>query len=293
MTAQTRTGIDFSTFPDSDGEPMAETLANRIQMIDLIWALGLLLARQGRTRAIVSGNQFIYYNPANGRDHVSPDVYVVLDRDPPAPPKWQTWVEGKFPEIVFEISSESTMREDVGPRERDKPALYARLGAREYYIYDPQGDLQPAFQGYHRQGEGWVPAPVLPSGGLWSPLLGAALRPLPLGEIGQRPAGTWLRVIDSQTGEPIPVAEEQVLREEQARLAAEALAQAAEERVQAEGRARLAAEALAQAAEEHAQAEEQARLSAEERAQAAEAALRALLAERRGPSGPPAAPTEE
>ena len=165
MTAQTRAEIDFSTFPDSDGEPMAETLANRIQMIDLIWALSQLLAHQGRLRAIVSGNQFVYYNPANGRDHVSPDVYVVLDRDPPVPPKWQTWVEGKFPDIVFEISSESTLREDVGERPRDKPALYARLGAQEYYIYDPQGDLQPPFQGYIWEEDRWTPRTVLPSGG--------------------------------------------------------------------------------------------------------------------------------
>src|SRR5437867_893255 len=39
MTIHTRPEIDFSTFPDSDGEPMAETVANRIQMVDLIWAL--------------------------------------------------------------------------------------------------------------------------------------------------------------------------------------------------------------------------------------------------------------
>src|SRR5215831_5624160 len=88
MTTRTNAEIDFSTFPDSDGEPMAETLANRIQMFDLIWAVDVLLRRQGRTNAIVSGNQFIYYNPANGREHISPDVYVVFDRDPPAPPKW-------------------------------------------------------------------------------------------------------------------------------------------------------------------------------------------------------------
>ena len=74
MTTRTQAEIDFSTFPDSDGEPMAETVANTIQMIDLQWALGELAARQGRTRVAVGGNQFVYYNRHNGREHISPDV---------------------------------------------------------------------------------------------------------------------------------------------------------------------------------------------------------------------------
>jgi Uma2 family endonuclease len=200
MTAHTGTEIDFSTFPDSDGEPMAETLANQIQMIDLWWALGELFTRQGRIQVAVGGNQFIYCNPHNGREHVSPDVYVVFGREPPVPPKWQTWVEGKFPDIVFEISSASTAQEDVGPRERDKPALYARLGVQEYYIYDPQGEVQPSFQGYWWEAGQWVQRLVLPSGGLWSPLLEAELRPLPMAGSRKRSTGIWLRVMDPRTG---------------------------------------------------------------------------------------------
>jgi len=37
--------IDFSTFPESDGQPMAETLANAVQMVDLQWTLQTLFAR--------------------------------------------------------------------------------------------------------------------------------------------------------------------------------------------------------------------------------------------------------
>ena len=48
------------------------------------------------------------------------------------------------------------------------------------YIYDPQGDLQPPFQGYGWEEGQWVRRPLLPSGGLWSPLLGAELRPQPM-----------------------------------------------------------------------------------------------------------------
>lgn len=86
VTRATEPEIDWSTFPESDGEPMAETSTNAIQMIDLIWSLQSLFAVQGRSHTTtVCGNQLMYYNPANGRDHVSPDVYVILDRQGPAP----------------------------------------------------------------------------------------------------------------------------------------------------------------------------------------------------------------
>ncbi len=74
MTTHTDHKIDFSTFPGSDGEPMAETLVNMIQMVDLQFALQTLFALQGRPEVAVGGNQMVYYNPHNGWDHVSSDV---------------------------------------------------------------------------------------------------------------------------------------------------------------------------------------------------------------------------
>jgi Uma2 family endonuclease len=237
-TRATTREIDFSTFPESDGEPMAETFENMTQMIDLMFALRKLLREQGRTRIAVGGNQFLYYNEHNGRDHCSPDVYVALDVTPGNRPTWKTWLEGKCPDIVFEITSPSTQDEDLGPKRR----LYARLGAREYYIYDPQGTL---FLGYELRVGRMEPLQYLPSGGIASPLLQAELRP----------EGQYLRVLDLQTGQPIPTAGEiedlyeaartRLDQVEQARREADVrAAREAEERQAAEERARQAEEAL-------------------------------------------------
>jgi len=269
--------IDYSTFPEDDGEPMAETLAHAVQMVDLQWTLQTLFDRQGRSATTaVGGNQLMYYNPRDGRDHVSPDVYVILDRRPPAPPSWKTWIEGKFPDIVFEISSPSTVDEDVGP----KRALYARLQVREYYIYDPQQETTPAFRGYERRGDRLEPLPLLMSGGISSPLLNTELRPMAMPETRRRPAGVWLRVLDPATGRPIEIAEEEhdayQAAVEQLTATAEQLTVTAEQLTATSEQLTVTAEQLATARERLA-AEEQARVAADERAARAEALLRALL----------------
>jgi len=239
MAIRTPEDIDFSTFPASDGQPMAETFANQIQMVDLEWALQTLFGRQGRAMTTaVGGNQFVYYNPFNGRDNISPDVYVAFDVPPPAPPKWQVWVQGKFPDIVWEITSASTHKEDVGR----KRALYARLGAREYYIYDPQQETEPWFQGFESRAGRMEPLSLLSSGGIMSQLLGAELRPVAMEETERRPAGTWLRVIDPRTGEAVPIAAEEHddLRETREQLAEETRARVVmREQLAEEARARV------------------------------------------------------
>jgi Uma2 family endonuclease/flagellar motor switch/type III secretory pathway protein FliN len=275
MVARATHEIDFSTFPDSDGAPMAETSANAIQMVDLQFALQSLFAQQGRAHTTtVGGNQFVYYNPANGRDNISPDVYVIFDVPPPAPPKWETWIEGKFPDIVFEISSPSTQREDLSERPGRKRRVYVEQGAKEYYIYDPQGAMDPPFLGFESRHGRMEPLTPLASGGIISPLLEAELRPMPMVETPRRPAGTWLRVIDPTSGRPVRVAEET----HDAFLATEDQLTATQQQLAVETRTRIATheliavlegrlattEKLLTATQEHLTVETQARIATQE-----------------------------
>ncbi len=165
MVTYTRAEIDWDTFLGSDGEPVAETVENAIQMVDLQFALRCLLETQGRVRVAVGGDQLMYDNQRNGRDHISPDVYVALDVAPGLRPTWKTWEEGKFPDIVFEITSPSTEDVDRG----SKLELYTRLGAREYYIYDPQQVMVPPLRAYTRQGDTLAPLALLPTRAVVSP----------------------------------------------------------------------------------------------------------------------------
>ena len=131
-------------YPESDGRPMAETQWHMWAMFDAIGALREHF--RDRDDVYVAGNMMMYYVEDDTRTSVSPDVFVTFGV-PRLPERgvWRTWVEGgRFADFVLEVTSKSTRREDEG-RKRD---LYARLGVREYWQFDPDGDyLDPMLKG--------------------------------------------------------------------------------------------------------------------------------------------------
>jgi len=148
-----------------------------------------------------------------------------------------------------------------------KLAVYACVGVREYYIFDPNGEAPSSLQGFALREGRMTPVPLLPGGGIMSPLLEAELRPIAMEETVYSPAAVYLRVIDPATGEPIPTAEE--LRDDYEEVQRDYLAT----------RARAAREEDARRlAEQRVAREEDARHTAEGRAATAEAALREALA---------------
>ena len=84
MSTYVRPTVDYSTFPDTDDEPMADTEDNQALMIDTIFALRHRLEPDGHH---VGGNLLVYYNPASGLDHLSPDVFVALGSGPERRPR--------------------------------------------------------------------------------------------------------------------------------------------------------------------------------------------------------------
>ena len=240
-------------YPESDGEPMAETDTHREQMTDaVIHPLKHFLHETGQP-GYVSGNNMLYYEEGNPRAVVSPDGYVVMGLGDYPRRVYKLWEEGKVPDVVFELTSSSTRQKDL----REKRWLYEELGVREYFLFDPLHEyLKPPLQGFRREGEFLVPltATELPDG-LWtlfSQVLGLQLEAWPQG----------LRFWDPTRERYLLTAgEEAAAREE------------AEARASSEAHARRAAEARALY-------ETQAHQVAEERAHQAEAEvarLRALL----------------
>lgn len=215
-------------YPDSDGLPMAESDFQREYLIYAVEALRGYF--RDRDDVYVSGNLFIYYEEGNPKAVVAPDVFVVIGASNRDRPSYKLWNEPKGPDFVLEVTSKSTRGEDQGA----KRGIYAYLGVREYWQYDPTGDyLDPPLQGLQLVERNYWPlraaAPVPGGFSVHSAVLDLDLR-LEQGV---------LRFHDPRTGRKLLSYQEV----EQARLAAEQARSAAEANAAREMALRQAAEA--------------------------------------------------
>jgi Uma2 family endonuclease len=175
-------------YPESDGQPMAETELHREEMTYLIQ--GFQSWFQAVPDVHVGGNLFLYFVQGDPRKVVSPDVYVTKGIPKGLRRVYKLWIEGRPPSLVIEVTSDSTRDEDLVK----KKALYERLGVEEYLLFDPLRDyLDPPFQGYWLVGGRYQPAPLERDGSLISRTTGLRLRP----------EGHRLRLLDPATGEPL------------------------------------------------------------------------------------------
>ena len=135
--------LALSEYPECDGKPMSETPLHRRATIDATSPLEYFYRERGDV--YIGSNMFLYYVEGDPRRNVVPDVWVAFGV-PKLPERrtWMTWLEGKGPDFVLEITSKSTKRED----EVKKKALYEELGVKEYWQFDPTGDyLDPILKG--------------------------------------------------------------------------------------------------------------------------------------------------
>jgi Uma2 family endonuclease len=204
-TATTWQPWEKNGYPTSDGRPMAETDCHRELMAALIQILKAFFA--DAPRAYVSGNLLIFYEPGNKRRHISPDVFVVRGVPKHDRPNYLVWEEGKGPEIVIELTSSTTRREDLDKKFK----LYRdTLRVKEYFLFDPLGDyLDPPLLGFRLRAGRYHAIRQL-DGRLPSRVLGLHLER----------HGRDLRLYDPAKGEWLPTAREEIdhLRQELRRL---------------------------------------------------------------------------
>ena len=129
-------------YPETDGQPMAETPAHRDVMMDAIQVLRRHFAH--RPNVYVSGNMMMYYEEGEPRRCVSPDVFVAVGVEDKDRRTYLLWREAKGPDFVLEVTSRSTRRND----QVTKRALYEWMGVSEYVLYEPAGGVSgPAASG--------------------------------------------------------------------------------------------------------------------------------------------------
>lgn len=199
-------------YPESDGEPMAETEWHLEETIYLIEALKERF--QDAPDVYVCGDMFLYFEEGRPRSVVSPDVFVVRGVGKRKRRTYKLWEEGgRVPCLVVEVSSDSTQNEDL----TKKKELYQRLGVEEYLLYDPLGDyLDPRIQGFRLSGGRYGKIPPDSDGSVRSRTTGVTFRV----------EGSQIRLFETATQRPLSrhdeaLAGRRALEEENARLRAE------------------------------------------------------------------------
>ena len=266
---------DDTDYPESDGQPMAETELHRDLMIDSI--LTLKARFQDVPAVCVSGNMLMYYVPRDAKKSVAPDVFVTFGIERKQRRIYRIWEEGKPPDFVLEFSSKGTFKNDLGA----KKTLYAEvLGIREYFLYDAERKYLPTpLMGFRLVGAEYVPIRPEPDGKVFAATLG-----LSLGLRGDgfgfydAVAERWLETPMDEAAEraeaAASLADRLAAEAEQATLAR----QRAEETAQEEAVARQRAEANAEQAQKDAEQAKAMSEQADARADQAEDELAELQA---------------
>lgn len=141
--ATTTTLLPQLVLPTEDGIPL-ETNWHRIEMNLLIDSVHSHW--EERSDYFVGGNMFLYFSAqqVRNRDYRGPDFFLVKNVDGTRNrDSWVVWEEGgRYPNVIIELASISTINEDLGP----KKSLYEQtFRTPEYFCYNP----------FHNRLHGW------------------------------------------------------------------------------------------------------------------------------------------
>ncbi len=139
-------------YPYEDDEPMAATLYHAKQIS--IFHDQLERYYFYEPHILVGLDSFIYYSEGDRKKCVAPDIYVVLGaKKTPLRRSFYTWAEGAIPDTIFEFLSESTKKDD---KDRKVQIYLEEMGAKEYFIHQPDLTKPAEFRGWYRDTSGEI-----------------------------------------------------------------------------------------------------------------------------------------
>jgi Uma2 family endonuclease len=135
MSASTLPTAEVVDYPESDGEPLAEST------LQLDWLVLLFDGLEAQFRdaenILVTADLFWYPVKGDPKTVIAADVMVAFGRPKQPRRSYLQWnEEGIAPQVTFEIRSPSNTRKNLQAAFK----FYERYGVEEYYLYDPWSD---------------------------------------------------------------------------------------------------------------------------------------------------------
>jgi hypothetical protein len=174
-------------YPDQDGRFMGDT---DFHSVALIWLREALEDHFADQPVYVASNLIYYFQEGDPTSRRDPDVLVSKGVGKHRRRSYRIWEEKVVPCTLFEIASKRTWRVDLN----EKRELYASLGVKEYFVFDPEGCyVKPVLHGFRTvRGRSAAMKPAA-DGSLVSKQLGLRLVP----------EDAMLRLIDLRTDQPV------------------------------------------------------------------------------------------
>lgn len=148
-------------------EPEMESSLHYMQLLLLVTSLEWIWRE--RDDFFIGANLTIYFSrqQLKHREFRGPDFFLVKNISKEPRNSWVVWEEeGRYPDLIIELLSDSTARED----RTTKKKLYAeRFHTPEYFYFSPE-TLE--FAGFRLDYNHYVPLTPNPQGWLWSESLG-------------------------------------------------------------------------------------------------------------------------
>ncbi len=150
--------------PYDDGEPMESPWhSDNARLL----RAGYIAARGGRREDYyVGANMFVYYSmqQVRNKDYKGPDVYIVKNVDGTKPRlSWVAWEEdGRYPDVIFELLSQSTQQQDLGEKKRIYEQIFR---TPEYFCIAPEAEYM---LGWRLKNGKYEPIEPDERGWLWS-----------------------------------------------------------------------------------------------------------------------------
>ncbi len=153
-------------YPEEREDDMGETSYHISLITDFLIILKLFFKHH--EDVFLSANMNVYYEKGNPHRWLAPDLLIAFGVPNVDRSSYLLFREKVFPQVIFEIASEKTWRNDV----LEKLDFYGEYGAEEYYIFDPEFAYLPApLMAFHRQGEKLVRQEIADNK-IFSPRLG-------------------------------------------------------------------------------------------------------------------------
>lgn len=133
-------------YPESHDDDMGESALHH-KLLSFFFFL--LEAHFSANSAVtIAANMNLYYEAGNSYKYYTPDLMVAFGAKKYHRQVYKLWEEKVFPQVVFEIASETTWKNDIG----EKSEFYAQFGTEEYYLLDPEREFLPLpLMAYRRQ----------------------------------------------------------------------------------------------------------------------------------------------